>query len=53
MAVDALTRIRIETDSLGSLEIPAEAYWGIHTARALENFPVSKRPISVYRDLVR
>ena len=53
MALDAMTRTRIETDSLGSLEIPADAYWGIHTARALENFPISKRPISVYQDLVR
>ncbi|WOF22054.1 aspartate ammonia-lyase [Microbacterium betulae] len=51
MAHDA-TSIRIETDSLGSLEIPAEAYWGIHTARALENFDISKRPISVYPELV-
>jgi aspartate ammonia-lyase len=53
MASDATTRTRTETDSLGSLEIPADAYWGIHTARALENFPISKRPISVYPDLVR
>ena len=53
MALDAMTRTRTETDSLGSLEIPADAYWGIHTARALENFPISKRPISVYTDLVR
>jgi len=44
--------VRREADSLGSLEIPAEAYWGIHTARALENFPISRRPISVYPDLV-
>ncbi|MCZ4067005.1 aspartate ammonia-lyase [Microbacterium sp. H37-C3] len=44
---------RTETDSLGPLEIPADAYWGVHTARALENFPISQRPISVYRDLVR
>lgn len=44
---------RIETDSLGSMQIPADAYWGIHTARALENFPISRRPISVYADLVR
>ncbi|GAA1696712.1 aspartate ammonia-lyase [Microbacterium sediminicola] len=44
---------RTETDSLGSMEIPADAYWGIHTARALENFPISRRPISVYSDLVR
>ncbi|QEO13366.1 aspartate ammonia-lyase [Agromyces intestinalis] len=44
---------RTETDSLGSVEVPADAYWGVHTMRALENFPISKRPISVYPDLVR
>ncbi|WP_100345165.1 aspartate ammonia-lyase [Compostimonas suwonensis] len=49
---DETTATRTETDSLGSLEIPADAYWGIHTARALENFPISKRPISVYPDLI-
>ncbi|MEY2848163.1 MAG: hypothetical protein RI885_828 [Actinomycetota bacterium] len=43
---------RTETDSLGSMEIPADAYWGIHTARALENFPITRRPISVYPDLI-
>ncbi|MFV0373879.1 aspartate ammonia-lyase [Microbacterium sp.] len=45
--------MRTESDSLGSMEIPADAYWGIHTARALANFPISQRPISVYADLVR
>ena len=44
---------RTESDSVGSLEIPADAYWGIHTARARENFPITRRPISVYPDLVR
>ncbi|QWT25436.1 aspartate ammonia-lyase [Subtercola sp. PAMC28395] len=43
---------RTETDSLGQVEIPAYAFWGIHTARALENFPISRRPISVYPDLI-
>ena len=43
---------RTETDSLGTVEVPADAYWGVHTMRALENFPISKRPISVYPDLV-
>ena len=43
---------RTEFDSLGSMEIPAGAYWGIHTARALENFPITRRPISVYPDLI-
>ena len=44
---------RTESDSLGSLEIPADAYWGIHTARALENFPITRRAIFNYPDLIR
>ncbi|GAA2086496.1 aspartate ammonia-lyase [Pseudolysinimonas kribbensis] len=44
---------RTETDSLGSMEIPAGVYWGIHTARALVNFPITRRSISNYPDLVR
>ncbi|MFP5341291.1 MAG: lyase family protein, partial [Gammaproteobacteria bacterium] len=43
---------RVERDFLGEREIPAGAYWGVHTARALENFPVSGTPISVHRPLV-
>jgi aspartate ammonia-lyase len=37
--------MRIETDSLGQMEIPAEALYGIHTARAIANFPFSSRPV--------
>ncbi|MEO6944500.1 MAG: aspartate ammonia-lyase [Lacisediminihabitans sp.] len=44
---------RTETDSLGSMEIPADVYWGVHTARAFENFPITRRSVSVYPDLVR
>lgn len=44
---------RIETDSLGSMEVPRDAYWGVHTARAIENFPIAKRPISVYPEFIR
>jgi aspartate ammonia-lyase len=33
--------MRIERDSLGELEIPAAAYYGVQTARALTNFPIS------------
>ncbi len=32
---------RIEHDFLGSLEMAADAYWGIHTQRAVNNFPIS------------
>jgi aspartate ammonia-lyase len=33
--------VRVEEDSLGKREVPAEAYFGIQTLRAIENFPVS------------
>ena len=32
---------RIETDSMGEMPVPAEAYYGASTARAVENFPIS------------
>src|SRR5512143_3114852 len=32
---------RIERDSLGQRELPADVYYGIQTARAIENFPIS------------
>jgi len=43
---------RTESDSLGSKEIPVTAYWGVHTARALENFPITRRAIFNYPDLI-
>ena len=45
--------MRLETDLLGEKEIPDSAYWGIHTLRAIENFPISGVPIGHYRSLVR
>ena len=49
---DAVGPKRTETDSLGAMEVPAGVYWGIHTARALVNFPISRRAISNYPDLI-
>jgi len=43
---------RLESDSLGEREVPDDAYWGVHTVRALENFPIAERPISVYPELI-
>ena len=43
---------RLERDFLGELEIPAGSYWGVHTARALENFSVSGAPLSIDREFV-
>jgi len=39
-------KTRTETDFLGSREIPAEKLYGIHTARALENFQLAHRPVN-------
>jgi fumarate hydratase, class II len=36
---------RIERDSMGELRVPAEALWGAQTQRAVENFPISGRPM--------
>ena len=44
---------RQETDFLGSRSIPAAAYWGVHTARAVENFPIWGQPLSCMPELVR
>ncbi|WP_268250802.1 lyase family protein, partial [Streptomyces djakartensis] len=43
---------RREHDLLGDRDVPAEAYWGIHTARAVENFPITGTAISAYPHLV-
>jgi aspartate ammonia-lyase len=43
---------RIEHDCIGSLSVPAEAYWGIHTERAISNFPVSGIPVSHHPELI-
>jgi aspartate ammonia-lyase len=44
--------MRRETDSLGSKQVPANAYWGLNVRRALDNFAISGRPISTYPDLI-
>jgi aspartate ammonia-lyase len=41
MATATANRTRTEKDSIGTKEIPAEVYYGIQTARAVENYPIS------------
>ncbi|PLS01824.1 aspartate ammonia-lyase [Neobacillus cucumis] len=40
-ASETSTQVRIENDFLGSKKIPADAYYGIQTLRAVENFPIT------------
>jgi aspartate ammonia-lyase len=44
--------MRYEHDLLGDRAVPAGAYYGVHTLRALENFPITGAAISIYPELV-
>ena len=47
------TQPRIEHDSLGERELPADVYYGIQTARAIENFPITGVLLNHYPELVQ
>jgi aspartate ammonia-lyase len=44
---------RTEHDLLGDYEVPADAYWGVQTARALENFKISGVELRLYPNFIK
>ena len=46
-------KTRTETDLLGSVEVPSNAYYGVHTLRAIENFQISYVTINTIPDFIR
>ena len=48
---DMKRRFRTETDSLGSITVPADKYWGAQTQRSLENFKIGDQKLP--RPLIR
>lgn len=46
---------RLEYDSLGAIEVPADCYWGAQTARSLKYFPISheRMPLEVIHAMAR
>jgi fumarate hydratase, class II len=40
-----VTEFRLEHDSMGDVQVPVDALWGAQTQRAVENFPISGRPV--------
>lgn len=48
-----MTKTRKEHDLIGYRDVPAEALWGVHTARAVENFPITGVAIGHYRNLIK
>lgn len=45
--------MRREEDSLGPMDIPRTCLWGIHTQRAIENFPISNIPLAHFPEFIR
>ena len=45
--------VRIEHDLLGEKQVPIDAYYGVQTARGLENFHISGVELCLYPDLIR
>ncbi len=45
--------MRVEHDLLGEREVPADAYWGVHTLRALENFPITGTSVGLWPEFIR
>ncbi len=46
-------KTRIEHDLLGDLAVPADAYYGVQTARAIENFKISGVPLRLYPNFIK
>lgn len=46
---------RTETDSIGAIEVPADAYWGAQTQRSKENFAIGgqQMPLAVVHALAQ
>src|SRR5262245_38827252 len=40
-----MSEFRVEKDSMGDVKVPARAYYGAQTQRAVENFPISGQPL--------
>jgi hypothetical protein len=44
---------RREEDSLGAIDLPRTCLWGVHTQRAIDNFPISGLPLSLFPEFIR
>jgi|TARA_B100001250_G_scaffold399313_1_gene408581 fumarate hydratase class II len=48
-----MSKVRIERDTMGEVEVPIEKYWGAQTQRSIENFPIGNdvMPLQLVRAL--
>jgi fumarate hydratase class II len=47
------TAVRVETDSLGEVRVPADRLWGAQTQRSIENFPIGVGRFRMGRPVIR
>ncbi len=47
-----MTQFRVEHDLIGERQVPVEAYYGVHTLRAVENFQITGTTVSTFPELV-
>ena len=47
------SKYRTESDLLGTHDVPEEAYYGVQTARAMENFHISGRLLMDYHNFIK
>lgn len=45
-------KFRVESDLLGELQVPEEAYYGVQTQRAINNYHISRKRMCDYPDYV-
>ncbi len=50
---ESSAEVRFEHDLLGDFTVPASAYWGVQTQRAIENFRITRVPIAQFPQLIR
>lgn len=48
-----MTNTRIETDSMGQIEVAADRYWGAQTQRSIQNFPIGVNRFKWQRPMIR
>lgn len=45
--------MRVETDSMGSIQVPKDKYWGAQTQRSIQNFPIGVERFKWGRSMIR
>lgn len=48
-----MKNLRVEKDLIGEKAVPADSYYGVHTMRAMENFPITGIPISRFPSFIK